>query len=214
MSFVIDNDHRCFPEALQFFVSYVARAALYRPNIFDEDDWLIISADVPHVLRLNGVRAVLGFIRTGQPEASALTFDIAIDVSYRPPEKTITLPADRIGATMCTYLLGCAWERYGHEVAAVPPKKKFCDWDADLQFYRHIRNACFHGGKFNIFDGLIKAPNLPEWHGRQLPEDLTQINGRKVINDFLPLTEVLWVLHDMGNAIDRVLGKLKARSAP
>lgn len=222
MPFVIDNAHRCFKEAFQFYMYAVSGAAIRNPKLL-ADDVLVISAGTPSCVQLENVGAFLQFLKTGRGRPRELTFNTVLASVSATPHK-VRRPADRRAfPTLCTYLLGYAWERHAKRIAGRLPKrthvpkciscaalqnpKEYDDlpkWPVDIQFYRHVRNACFHRGTFTIGHGQIEAPNFPRWHGFEIRD--RKINGTRVLNDgFLDVTHVLRLLHDMGHAIDRIL---------
>lgn len=221
MIFKVDANHRCFVEVLQFFASYVARLALSSPRDFDEPTTFCLIGPQHAAVRLLGVREVLEFLRGKAPEPSVLEFTILHGGSDDILPGDANLPGTSIGPTLCVYLLGYAWERHARDIEAklMPGNPRGAErrtaikgLDPALQFFLHVRNACFHRGRFRVFADQIDPANLPRWQGFEIPFELGEINTRGVINDFLPLPYVLWLLHDMGLAIDGVLGKLDTPS--
>jgi hypothetical protein len=102
------------------------------------------------------------------------------------------------------YLIGGAFERsidqfeknYGTD------RKK---WPPELQFFRHLRNGCFHGNRFNITptksgQTQIDASRPPHWHTYIMSSDAA-MDGLKVIDGWFHIPHVLPFLNDMGKYI-------------
>ncbi|HTN85812.1 MAG TPA: hypothetical protein VL242_19060 [Sorangium sp.] len=227
-------EHLCFHEALQFFASYFGSVTLCRFPI-EEDGIIIKTPGCDQVVKLHGAAEMIGFLTGNSPQPISLAYSLAptpIHLPGDPPERTGELPANRIGPTLCVYLLGYAFERHHASIKKKQPKKPdgkddLQSWDKDLQFFRHIRNGCFHGNRFQIWKGQVARnppphtgwprSNVPEWRNHIImiddssgtdqivDEHGAELNGRKVIGEYLYVPDVLPLLYDMGNRIAEVL---------
>ena len=163
------------------------------------------------MVRLFGVQALLDFIKSGEDEPDRLEFDYVRGQEH-PADPGLAPVSPGIIPTLCVYLLGYAWERDWKAVRERQKEQKqskhLWAFDADVQFFTHVRNGCFHGGEFAIWADKIQGPVFPKWSGHEI-QTREQVNGARVINDpdrpMLNVALVPWVLYDMGKTIDRVL---------
>ena len=101
--------------------------------------------------------------------------------------------------TFC-YLVGGAFERHNHGL-----KTKYGAislWPVPLQFFRHLRNGCFHSNRFNILQykgkDQIDPCKPPKWHSFVMASDAA-MNGKKTLgeNGFISASHILPLLYDM-----------------
>jgi hypothetical protein len=109
---------------------------------------------------------------------------------------------------LTAYLVGGAFERnkslffrnYGRDPS---------NWDLGLQFFRHLRNGCFHSNTFNITpirhgpksgQPQIDPTRPPSWQTCVMPSD-SVMNGQRVVGGFFPVPFVLPFLDDMGTFV-------------
>lgn len=218
---------------MQFFVHYVAMNALFNKP-FPNDELVIFGgSDYGYCVALRETSRTLDFLKGGE-EPTSFTFSErvrrialkgdAFGTPDEPEDETYQLPAPKAGPSLCQYLLGAAWERHAEEMTAKLPHnagkngKVFAlvkEWPKDCAFFFHLRNACFHGGTFDIKpvhmpearDASHPDP-YPEW--RHLPkiDDFAAIKGKPVFgpDGMLHVDDVPLLLHDIGKAIDREMG--------
>jgi len=106
------------------------------------------------------------------------------------------------------YLVGGAYEHYKAQFErryGKNPRK----WDPQLQFFRHIRNGCFHSNTFNIIP-VPSGPNKgkpqidsgspPKWRNYVMTSD-NAMNGTKVMNGFFHIHMIIPFLDDMGSLV-------------
>jgi len=77
-------------------------------------------------------------------------------------------------------------------------------WPTELQFFRHCRNACFHGNKFNI---STQKPNIdtlspPSWRTFSIPD--LSLNGTRFAEGYFPYHFVLPLLAEVGMQIEQL----------
>jgi hypothetical protein len=226
VTFRVDKPHRCFREVFQFYAHVMSLTALRHGRVLARDlcaynfepdrKTMTIRSVGPDVLVLYDPERMLNFLRTGEGAPDVVEFDYSREESR--PRAALPPVIPEAVPTLCTYLLGAAWERWQatifEELTRRHGPRKPWEQDPDIQFFRHVRNGCFHGGNFNLVPGKhgrqIDRTNPPKWHGFVLEDDAA-IHGQPVINNGkLAVTHVPHCLHDMGRAIDRVLGPLKA----
>lgn len=116
-------------------------------------------------------------------------------------------PSRRFQAIVA-YLVGGAYERY-KEYFENRYGKNPQNWDPQLQFFRHMRNGCFHSNTFNITpihssgkrgQPQINTSNPPTWRNYVMISD-TAMNGTKVIGGFFHIHMTIPFLHDMGGFV-------------
>lgn len=86
---------------------------------------------------------------------------------------------------------------HAYEIAESTMENKFgspMDRPKELQFFRHIRNGCFHKNQFNIRPGSISTSIATEWRGKSITD---QENGQQVIMGFLGMGDPIVLLHDI-----------------
>jgi hypothetical protein len=77
-------------------------------------------------------------------------------------------------------------------------------WPQELQFFRHLRNGCFHGNHFNITKrrgrNAIDKNAPPKWHLYTMSDDTT-MNGQQAVGGFFPHNQLVPFLYQIGNII-------------
>ncbi len=101
-------------------------------------------------------------------------------------------------------LIGGAYEKSQSLMESVHTRNP-SSWPPELQFFRHLRNACFHGNHFNIRrkrDGTdtIDPAAPPKWHLYTMPNDVA-VNGQQAVGGFFPHNQVLPFLYQIGNIV-------------
>ena len=129
------------------------------------------------------------------------------DVVDAPPQEGRTVrtggdPSRRF-EMLTAYVVAGAFERSRSDIGSrygTDPSL----WPAELQFFRHLRNGCFHGNHFNIvpFRGRpqIDSANPPRWHTFLMHSDAS-MNGKKVVGGFFHMHQVIPFLDDIGRLI-------------
>jgi len=113
---------------------------------------------------------------------------------------------------LTAYIIGGAFERcklaFEKKYGKAPSK-----WPPELQFFRHLRNGCFHSNKFNIRpyrdQPQIDPCNLPKWKAYVMTSD-ADMNGQKVIGRFFHIHQTIPFLDEMGTLLESQ--KIKNRS--
>jgi hypothetical protein len=101
-------------------------------------------------------------------------------------------------------LIGGAFEKVKHRiVSSHTPNSSL--WPVELQFFRHLRNGCFHGNQFDIRKkgggrDAIDQDAPPKWHLYTMTDDAS-LNGQQVVGGFFPNNQVLPFLYRMGNIV-------------
>ena len=115
---------------------------------------------------------------------------------YKPPPGYLHLAA-QVSA-------GSAYEAIKDEIGnAYGPDPT--SWPKVLEYFRHVRNGCFHK---NRFDGrpprgkrtAIDASNPPRWRISVMPDDAS-MNSRAVFGDFLDVGDCPILLGDVANQL-------------
>ncbi len=169
------------------------------------------SASSTEVLELHEANKIHLFI-TGQ-ETSVLTSihyelvsDDAVSADGTAPGRTTWTssdPTDRF-KTLTAYLVGGAFEQ-NKSLFISKHGRDSRNWDPMLQFFRHLRNGCFHSNKFNITpipssprkgQPQIDPQNPPRWSNYVMSSD-ANMNGQKVIGGFMHIHQVIPFLDDV-----------------
>lgn len=166
--------------------------------------------------------ALITYLAYGGPPPTTIDFQYSLipdcdlkgpDAPFPPAPKDATavegvIHTSLFETTIC-YIVGGAYER--HKSTFASRDGGYRNWDTRLQFFRHMRNGCFHSNSFNILPERRKnqpprdqidpsAP--PEWQGFTMPSDAA-MNGKKVLgeNGFLSALHILPLLHDIGQLV-------------
>lgn len=92
---------------------------------------------------------------------------------------------------------GCYYQKYGPDIQS---------WPTELQFFRHLRNGCFHSNHFHFEpfrkghkrgQPQIDPAHFPQWGTYTMPSDQA-MQGKKVVGGFLPVFQLIPLLNDMG----------------
>ncbi|MFQ5879360.1 MAG: hypothetical protein ACE5IZ_04185 [Dehalococcoidia bacterium] len=79
-------------------------------------------------------------------------------------------------------------------------------WPPLLQYFRHCRNAAFHGNQFDVraYKGrpAIDPSAPPVWRGSVMPDDAT-MNARHLIGDWLDVGDVPILLGDVDELLNQ-----------
>lgn len=175
-----------------------------------DKDITFVDLSCSEICVLENVAQLTGFIRNESGQPAQINFRLEpIPTSGLPIEKSniqgqLTTPW--ITDLSC-YLLGGAFEKYRDHFVSIYGKDKFA-WNPEMQFFRHLRNGCFHGNTFNIepirrngqLVNQIDPSNPPRWQSYVMPSDNT-INGNKAIDGFFCLPHIPSFLYDMGRYV-------------
>lgn len=144
------------------------------------------QADKPNRVRFSRRRNP-----SGQPEPPR-------NVTMRSPDRPENL------VLVIAALIGSAYEKSSDEIIR-RNTSYFLTWSPQLQYFRHMRNGCFHGNRFDIRplrNGAepidVNAP--PTWHLYTMPDRAT-LNGTTVVGGHFNQMDFLPFLYDMGNMI-------------
>lgn len=225
--FAVDENHPFYDEILQFFVSTISLTVLTWAFIVDKNfrerpmNVIETPSGQARIITLPNLRREIHFIELECPEECILNPTTAIDyilgnkgrptqlffeidpLRWNPPTereinvKLISHMEPSLQTIVC-YLVGGAYERlknhFNHKYGR--------DWPPELQFFRHLRNACFHKNIFNIHkrrngSNQIDPFNPPTWHTYIMQSD-EEMLGKKAIDGFFRLPHILPFLYDIG----------------
>lgn len=224
-----DKSHPFYPEMLQFFVSFTTlnslliSAELYKKQQ-DADKKLVETQEGKAVLvvipdlRMPLIIAeqacdeqcviypgdVIDYLLENLSPPSQLHFEMRpfVNKVFPKPEDVQIQVSNHMATsveTLVCYLIGGAFERYSahfENTHGSDPK----GWSPELQFFKYLRNACFHSNTFSFrpIRGVdrIDPTNPPQWHTYTMPSDLA-MKGRKAIDEYFLFPHVLPFLHRM-----------------
>jgi hypothetical protein len=168
------------------------------------------SSAIVTILRINEIFDYL--TGAGKDKPSKLAYSVeasptqgALPPASNDPARTAWNGADpaKRFEILTAYVIGGAFERrssaikakYGHNPSAWPPA---------VQFFRHLRNGCFHSNAFNIrpHNGQpqIDPNHPPKWGSYTMASD-SALNGRKAIGGFFHMHQTIPFLDDIGGLI-------------
>lgn len=176
--------------------------------------WQALGCDVDCLMPLS--QELVDFARSGENKPTELRYSL-IPSSIQLKSGRIEFPSPPIGfkavdgATLSTlfvmsiaYAVGGAYERFKDQF-----NRKYgsdsSNWPVELQFFRHLRNGCFHRNQFSIRPKRKGQPQInsqspPKWRNYVMASE-NAMNGRTVIGDdpaFFPIVQLLPFLDDMG----------------
>jgi hypothetical protein len=176
-------------------------------------DKSVILADLscPEMCVVDSVSPVVSYIQgqaTDRPSPLKFLMQPRPQTGVPPPEAHIAgqMMAPWISDLSC-YLIGGAYERMRHHFEAKYGKNPRA-WAPELQFFRHLRNGCFHDNRFNIeairhkqkLIAQIDPAHPPQWRTYVMASDAT-MHGKQVIDGYFFLPHVLPFLHDIGQFV-------------
>jgi hypothetical protein len=179
-------------------------------TIFQFPDRLQILGEAGDALVIRDARALLDKISLpNQVPPTELVFDL-VDAGElegaeheRPQTHTHILP-DRYVADLWGYMIAGAYERNESAITSRHgPTRGVKNWPLELQVFHHVRNAAFHGGRFNIWKNKNKIDYArpPHWRGYTIASE-DAVAGRYAIGDFLPLVHVLPFVREVSITLD------------
>ncbi len=139
--------------------------------------------------------------------------EIVYSIEAKPTHNTSATPNDKEGRTtwigtdptkrfeiLTAYIIGGAFERcksaFENKYGETPST-----WLPEVQFFRHLRNGCFHSNKFYIRPHKgrpqIDPGNPPKWKAYVMTSD-SAMNGQKVIGGFFHIHQTIPFLDEMG----------------
>ncbi len=154
-------------------------------------------------LLLHRVGPISQYIQGLGKEPSPLLFSLVsaaggMDLPLQNIRSSFSLPW--ISDLAC-YLIGWSFESVKERIRSRYGPVR--DWPPSLTFFRHLRNGCFHGNRFNIRESSFTRVATPSWHSYTM-HSLRKLNGQKVIDGWFKMPHVLPFLHDYGVALSRL----------
>jgi hypothetical protein len=145
--------------------------------------------------------------QTGKP-VSALRY-VDVDLVSPEPGKRVYKPIPQEALPpIAIVTIGSAYERVKDKIEVkwgADPRS----WPPLLQYFRHCRNAAFHGNVFDIHpskkgQSAIDISSPPAWQSSIMPDDAS-MNKKRLIGDWLDLGDVPILLGDVDELL-RVSG--------
>ena len=175
-----------------------------------DKDITLVDLSCSEMCVLENVAQLTSFIRNESGQPDQLKFRLE-----PRPAKGLPTEKSNIQGQLTTpwvtdlscYLLGGAFERYRDHYELIHGGDKLA-WNPEMQFFRHLRNGCFHGNIFNIEQlrigrqlvNQIDPANPPRWQSYVMPSD-NAMNGQKAIDGFCYLPHIPAFLYDMGKYV-------------
>jgi hypothetical protein len=117
-------------------------------------------------------------------------------------ERSGSDPTQRF-ALLTGYVIGGAFERHRSTIEAKYGKDPSA-WPTELQFFRHLRNGCFHSNTFSIRPHKgkpqIQSANPPKWGSYVMASDAS-LNGQRAIGGFFHMHQTVPFLDDVGKLL-------------
>lgn len=136
--------------------------------------------------------------QVGKPISAVRYVDV--DIVSPEPGKRVRKPIPREALPpIAIVTIGSAYERVKDKIE-VKWSKDFHSWPPLLQYFRHCRNAAFHGNVFDIrpHNGrpAIDKSSPPVWRSSIMPDD-DSMKKKHLIGDWLGLGDVPILLGDV-----------------
>lgn len=223
--YVFDSTNHFFREIVAFSLPFIGLLALAR---FPDLKAQVKSLVTRHNVRSRGVtlpsevianivipdkNAILGnivsptlvncqrFAREAQAREpiSAICY-LDMDIVSPEPGKRVHKPIPQEALPpVAIVAIGSAYERVKEKIE-VKWGKDFHSWPPLLQYFRHCRNAAFHGNVFDIRPRngrpAIDKSSPPVWRSSIMPDDAS-MNKKHLIGDWLGLGDVPILLGDV-----------------
>jgi hypothetical protein len=224
--FTFDSESYFFEEIRTFSIPFVGLVAVVRfPELKAQVDYLIsryklqqqrISMPdevIPNIVipdmftvtgnvvtsTLMGCQAIASDIQNGEAVRSVRWVDEAL--LSREDGVLIETPmeVEKQLAPTAQVTLGAAFERVKDAIEGEWGNNP-STWPSELQYFRHCRNAAYHGNRFLIFSyhGIpgIDPSNPPTWRS-SIMSDASTMNGRGLIGDWLSIGDIPVLLGDV-----------------
>lgn len=139
-----------------------------------------------------------------QSTPSSLSFEMvaAAPEPSTPPLHTVEgSPPKEYLTNIWGYVIASAYEK-NSDAIRLRHGKNHRAWPVALQFFRHIRNGIFHGGKFDINQDSIIPTTPPQWRHYTMPSE-GAMRGRRVF-EFMMVHHIPLFMYDMSQEIARL----------
>lgn len=122
---------------------------------------------------------------------------------YAVPESHSHQPPMRYLANAWGYILAAGYERHERRMIAAYGKKAMLrTWPQELQFFHHVRNACSHGGKFDIWKNKrIDYAAPPRWRDKVLASE-DAVDRLYAVDGLLTMADTILLVHDISLLLD------------
>jgi len=144
--------------------------------------------------------------QAGKPISAVLYVDMDL-VSPEPGKRVLKPIPPEFPPQIAIVTIGSAYERVRDNIEAKWGVDSHL-WPPLLQYFRHCRNAAFHGNLFDIrpYKGqpAIDTSSPPMWRSSIMPDDAS-MNKKRLIGDWLLLGDVPILLGDVDELL-RVSG--------
>jgi len=102
------------------------------------------------------------------------------------------------------YLIGGAFEKLHGRIKS-KYSKEWPSWPVELQYFRHLRNACFHGNLFSLAPygnqtSAIDPSQPPSWHHFVMESD-DAVKGTQAIGNALHLHQTIPFLDQIARSL-------------
>lgn len=233
MEYVVDSSHPFFREILVHYLAFLGFAAIVnlgrsRVKVRQLEDMLnreqrlptqfTFPLDFPPHVRGAG-RVADSVLLNAQDLAVAIQDGTPIPpIRYEDAEPTAPISKARSKQSYSLhrknppgYLYQAAQVSLGSAYESVKDKieraygRDPVRWPKVMEYFRHIRNGCFHNNMFNIRPPqrrttAIDANNPPSWRTSVMPSDAT-MNTRGVLGDFLDVGDCPILLGDVAKQL-------------
>jgi hypothetical protein len=223
--YVFDSSSHFFREIIAFSLPFIGLLALARfTDLKDQVNLLVARANVlSRGLKLPSEKianivipdknAILGNVvsytlvnsqrfaleaQEGKPISAICYLDVDL-VSPEPGEKVLKPIPPAALPPIAIVTIGSAYERVKDNIETKWGVDSHL-WPPLLQYFRHCRNAAFHGNVFNIrpYKGqpAIDTFSPPIWRSSIMPDDAS-MNQKRLIGEWLDLGDVPILLGDV-----------------
>ena len=203
---VFDAGHAFYAEIVTYAITQVALSTMYTSRSRQPSPRLILNKGVvTHSVLLNPEDV---FSMT-DPKVRGTGLPIeyceaSLSEETRSTQEPAYFVPPATWSTIAQVYLGSAYERIYNEIK----KRHRSDpwsWPPELQYFRHVRNGCFHNNNFNPrashkHPTAINPSNPPKWRTSILQDDQS-VAGQPVLGKYLNSGDVPIFLADMAQIL-------------
>lgn|GEM_PF-6934347 len=176
-----------FESLLAFFSSYIVYHLLFAPFPVNSHSGRLRGQVIPQIKFDTPIPGIL----KKRQEVTDIEFEL--DYTDPGPVQGEIIKSTPLTTFWIQQMLG-----HSYEISKPNMEQKFgsdvMKWPPELQFFRHIRNGCFHKNIFNIKKKSISTQVMTEWRGKKI---MYNDNKKQVLLTFIGIGDAIVLLYDI-----------------